>query len=212
MRRNLTAFPSLLKGQQQAISAILLSGILIGIVGSIYMWGIPLIQKNKDISLLQSSEQFMLALDNKVKSVTNTGGRDQLRITVPGLVSTSSTPGGVVVQLDVDTQGTIYATGAEIPLKNATCSAAEGSWGSDESGILCVKSVKLDENKYRTTYTLRYVPLRTQTIRTYSIILGADEAESAGMDHAIVIENKGTSEADEAGRIVTKTSVKVDLI
>ena len=39
-----------MKGQQ-AISVILLTGILIVTVSSIYFWGIPLIEKNKDIAL-----------------------------------------------------------------------------------------------------------------------------------------------------------------
>lgn len=201
-----------MKGQEQAVTAILLSGILIGIVGSVYLWGLPLIQKNKDVSLLQSSEQFMKTLDSKIKTVANTGGRDQLKITASGIVKIDASPDGWIIQLDADTQGTIYATGAEIPLKNSTCTASEGTWGSDDAGILCVKSVKLDENKYRTSYTLRYVPLKTQTIRVYSLMLTSDQVKSAGLDHSIIIESKGTSETEENGKITTKTVIKLDLI
>src|SRR3989338_6960866 len=76
-----------MKGQQEALSAILISGILIGVVGSVYFWGVPLIQKNKDISILESSEAFVRGLDVKIKSVANNGGRDQMSIPVPGIVT-----------------------------------------------------------------------------------------------------------------------------
>jgi len=203
------------KGQQQVLSAILLTGILIGIVGSIYLWGIPLIQKNKDIALLQSSEQFMKILDEKVKNIANSGGRDQLRITLPATVRIDSgaSPNQWVMSMYISTQGTIYAIGTEIPLKNSTCTATQGSWGSDEPGILCVKSVKLDENKYTTTYTLSYVRLDVpNTIRSYSLELSSTGSKSIGMGHSIVIENLGTSEVQEGGRTVTKTRIRIDFV
>ena len=101
-----------MKGQQEALSAVLISGILIGVVGSVYFWGIPLIQKNKDVSLLENSEAFMQTLDSKIKAVANNGGRDQIVISVPGLVRFD----GEIVEFSIETEGTIYATDEEILL------------------------------------------------------------------------------------------------
>ena len=67
-----------MKGQQ-AISVILLTGILVVTVSTIYFWGIPLIEKNKDIALQENAENFMRNLAERVKYVANNPGREQIR-------------------------------------------------------------------------------------------------------------------------------------
>ena len=76
-----------MKGAMEAISVVLVTGVLIGVVGSIYFWGLPLIEKNKDISILENSEFFIKNLNDEIKNIANSGGIVNKKITVPATVS-----------------------------------------------------------------------------------------------------------------------------
>lgn len=188
------------KGQQDVISTILISGVLIGVVSSVYFWGIPLIQKNQDISTLKTAEDFMYSLNEKIKFVANNGGKDQIFVNVPGLLEFDSE----IIELSVNTQGTIYATDVEIPLKKNECTRIEGTWGVHESSVVCVKSRKLAKDQYKTIYTLNFIKLNVvdsgYITGSYKIRLIGDGV--AGDEHIINIENAGVEKGD-----VTETKI-----
>jgi len=206
-----------MKGQQEALSAVLISGILIGVVGSVYFWGIPLIQKNKDVSLLENSEAFMQTLDSKIKAVANNGGRDQIVISVPGLVRFD----GEIVEFSIETEGTIYATDAEILLGRSSVLESEiingetvyhGTWGVDDPVLFKVKSSKLSQNKYKTDYTLDYVELRNAKTMSDFKITPTGQGTSGGLDKTIVIESQGDSATQSDGRTLINSNVKISII
>lgn len=210
----------MMKGQQEALSAVLISGILIGVVGSVYFWGVPLIQKNKDISLLENSESFMRDLDTKIKSIANNGGRDQIVIPVPGTASFD----GQIITLSIETEGTIYSTNAQIPLGRSSSSTLQidltdpskpvqyGVWGVDDPVLYNVISRQLDKNKYKNDYTLEYVQLRnSKTLKDFKINL-AGSAASGGLDKTIVIESQGDTTANVNGRNLISSNVKISII
>ncbi|MCX6815510.1 MAG: hypothetical protein NT120_01490 [Candidatus Aenigmarchaeota archaeon] len=200
-----------MKGQQEVISVVLISGILIGVVGSVYFWGVPLVQKNKDVALLENTESFIKSLDNKIKFVANNGGRDNIRIPALGIVrfdSTSST-----IEITVNTEGTIYATEAAIPLgRNTACAATEGTFGINDQDTICVRSNKISDKNFRTIYTLSYVKLNDQEVlRSFNIKLTGPN-RSGGQDNTIVFENKGNSESlDDQGRRVITTLIDINI-
>lgn len=196
-----------MKGQQQALSAILISGILIGVVGSVYFWGVPLIQKNKDVALLESSESFMRQLNEKIKFVANNGGRDQIVVTLPGIVSFD----GDQIEFSITTDGTIYSANSLIALgRNGDCTDTRGAWGVDEPEVLCAVSSPLSNATFRNTYTLRYMPL-DQGLRTFEIDLSG-APRSAGQDHSVVIQSRGVQESESAGRTTIKTVVEINIV
>ncbi len=197
-----------LKGQHEVITTLLITGVLIGVVGSILFWGIPLIQKSKDASVLESSEEFMKALSNKIKFIANNGGKDQVVITVPGTIKfLPSDPAGPRVQLIIDSQGTIYATEAEIPLSRNECSRTEGVWAVNEPEVLCLTSRKLGTNSYATTYRLNYILLKTEGIVSYQIVITGRDA-TFGQGHTIYLENVGTQ---QVGNLIN-TIVSIDIV
>ncbi|MFH1420432.1 MAG: hypothetical protein ABIG30_00515 [Candidatus Aenigmatarchaeota archaeon] len=198
-----------MKGQQQVLSAIMLTGIMITVVGSVYFWGIPLVQKNQDINSLQNAESFMLMLNERIKFVANNAGRDQVMINVPGILTFDAEM--QTLGFEIQTGGTIYAAGGGlIPLsktKVGVCnSKSEGIWGTDVPEVLCVKSIELGENSYKTTYNLGYREL-TKTAKSYKIKL-AGESSSGGQDHTVVIDYMG---ADDAGSLIN-TNVKITIL
>lgn len=204
-----------MKGQQEALSAVLISGILIGVVGSVYFWGVPLIQKNKDISLLESSETFMRELDSKIRSIANNGGRDQIIISVPGIVRFD----GQTIKLTIETEGTIYATDAEIPLGRNSISTLSfdgtqyyGKWGIDDPALLNVKSIKISENSYKNEYTLEYVELRNaNSLRDFVIDL-TGSAATGGRDKTIIVESQGDATTATSGRTLISSNVKISIV
>lgn len=204
------------KGQQEALSAVLISGILIGVVGSVYFWGVPLIQKNKDVSLLETSEGFMRQLNEKIRSVANNGGRDQIVIPVPGIVSFD----GEQMKLTIETEGTVYATDAEIPLgKNSVSTLSlqdgqyNGTWGRDDPVLFNVKSVKMGENSYRNEYTLDYIKLRNENSLRDFIISLTGSGTAGGQDKTIILESQGdTLTTDSEGRTLVRSVVKVSIL
>ncbi len=209
------------KGQQEALSAVLISGILIGVVGSVYFWGIPLVQKNKDNSLLETAETFMHDLDTKIKFVANNGGRDQLVVTLPGIIRFD----GKIIELSIATEGTIYAIDSPIPLGRTSSTNLKldpynatiryGVWGVDDPVIYTVKSTKYGETSYETDYVLEYIQLRNdKTTRDFVIELTGNGA-SGGLDRTIVIESVGDQTilpADNNGRTLIKSTVRISIV
>ncbi|HLC76669.1 MAG TPA: hypothetical protein VJH04_00530, partial [archaeon] len=197
-----------------------ISGILIGVVGSVYFWGVPLIQKNKDISILESSEAFVRGLDVKIKSVANNGGRDQMSIPVPGIVTFD----GKMITMSIETDGTIYAANAQIPLGRNTDSTLNvdltnpsnpvkyGIWGTHEATLLNVISRKQGDTGYKNDYTLEYVELRNAaTLRDFRIALTGPPA-SGGQDKTIIIDSLGDSTTVNNGRTLISSNVKISII
>ncbi|MBI5061402.1 MAG: hypothetical protein HZB67_03740, partial [Candidatus Aenigmarchaeota archaeon] len=134
---------------QEPLTVVMMVGILIVVISSIYFWGVPLIEKNKDVASLKATESFMEELNNKVRDIANNGGREQVTIE-KGIVSFSSGS----IKLFMETGGTYYAEDVWIPLGNGDCNLA-GTWGVDPPEALCVKSGKIGSS-YQTTYELRY--------------------------------------------------------
>jgi len=200
-----------MKGQMEVVSVILISGILIGVVGSVYFWGAPLIQKNKDIAELENTENFIKALNNKIRFTANNGGRDSLRITPSGIVRFDSASG--TIEITVTTEGTRYATDADIPLgTNTACAATEGIFGVNDPETICVKSMKIGDRKFRTTYTLNYIKLvNTEVLRDFQIML-TGSTKSGGQDSTIVFENKGSRESIVSGRKLITTLIEINII
>lgn len=178
-----------MKGQQQAVSAILISGILIGVVGSVYFWGVPLIQKNQDVTTLTTAEEFMKNLDEKIRFIANNGGRDAVLIPDGGIAAFS----GGEITYTIITDGTIYATGVPVPLgRHNECLINDGEFGKIPPGILCITSAQLNED-YENAYSLKYITLYTENeggLKTseFLINLEGDDAVGSGGD-SIIIEN-----------------------
>ena len=189
-----------MKGQQQVLSTIIISGILIGVVGSVYLWGMPLVQKNEDISIQQNAELFMKSLNEKIKYIANQGGRDNIRINIPGTLKFD----GTGLLLAVATEGSIYAIGSPLSLVRNDYTLAEGVWGVDEPELLYVESKRVG-GQISTTYTLKYIRLKSGT-KSYSIKLSGTP-KTSGQNHNIIIENTGTEKSN--GDTNTTISVKI---
>ncbi len=190
------------KGQQQAVSAVLITGILIGVVASVYYWGVPIIQKSQDRYTLEKSEEFMAKLNERITEIANNGGRDRVTINVPGILSINDGKLSFVIE----TQGTIYSGDAWISLTRSGCDPdVKGIWGTDSPQILCVRSDKAGEAKYITTHMLTYRELQ-KAVKSYKIELAG--SSTGGEGHSVVIEKTGVT---EEGSLI-KNVVNINII
>jgi hypothetical protein len=177
------------KGQHEAITAVMISGILIGMVGSVYFWGLPLIQKSRSATVLENSESLMFVLDQKIKNVASVGGRENIRLTDAGFLRVAD---GKLLY-EVNTDGTIYAVNSNIPLgKTLNCDNTKmGSFGKDESAIICIYSNQLSKSQYANTYSLSYRNMAAG-LKVYNInIATADDIGSEG--NTVIIQNNGVA-------------------
>lgn len=60
-----------MKGQTNAISIILVTGIVVGLVGTAYFWGLPLIEKRSTITKFTTAETFAKKLNEKIIDIAN---------------------------------------------------------------------------------------------------------------------------------------------
>ena len=82
-------FRSLLKGQSDVISAVLILVIAIGLVGTAYVWGIPLIQKRQDSAYSDRVDSYFdqsgMSIVGKISTIAANGGEDTFTSDVSGI-------------------------------------------------------------------------------------------------------------------------------
>ena len=67
--------------QTEAISIVLISGIVIALVGVAYIWGVPLLQKRSASTDFSLATNFIQELDQRIVSLANLGsGKETLHI------------------------------------------------------------------------------------------------------------------------------------
>ncbi|MEM7816410.1 MAG: hypothetical protein QXZ20_00690 [Candidatus Aenigmatarchaeota archaeon] len=191
-----------MKAQQEIITYILITAILIIVVSSAYIWGIGIIEKNRDVANLQRIEALMKDLNNKIKNVANVGGRESVKIDIP----TFNFDNGAITVF-VETRATIYEPGRRIYFtKNSECHITNSCiLGKDEPEIFYVESRKMEE-KYYITYYLSYRNLISlQDGNIYLIVLVGEK--QMGKEE-VIIENKGKV---VEGNII-KTLIEIKLV
>ena len=196
-----------MKGQQQVLTSLLLIIIMIAVVGSVYFWGMPLIQKNRDVTVLRKAEDFMFNLNNKIKYVANTQTKDSIKIDV-GTVSFD--PSTETITLEVNTKGTVYAVGAPVYfVRNAS---DVGVWGRDEPELIYVEAIDTGGG-YHHVYTLKYRELvmkglgKSEIKYKISLVSDISGKQYGSSGHIIFIEYKGTETIQQGTTSVTLTKV-----
>jgi hypothetical protein len=61
------------KAQVEVITIVLITGIIISLVGTAYMWGMPLISKRTSVTEFLSAEDFAARLSDKIVEIANSG-------------------------------------------------------------------------------------------------------------------------------------------
>ncbi len=68
------------KGQVEAITLVLITGIVMSLAGAAYFWGKPLIEKRASITDIAAAESFVIQLDKEIVDVARNRGEKSIDI------------------------------------------------------------------------------------------------------------------------------------
>jgi hypothetical protein len=164
------------RAQAQAVTLVLISGIVIALAGAAYMWGKPMIEKRTTITQFTSAVGFMEELDKKIVNlarscVTPGACEESLKLPISGMISVE--PGNNTITYEfVITQPLV--TEGEVPI-NTGNTGEVASYG-EKPGVIIMKGGKTDE-AYKLVFTLHYRELYN---------------EGQGKGYRIKLEGSGT--------------------
>jgi len=200
-----------MKGQSQVIVGVLLVLIMIILVGVTYFWGIPLIQKQKDVVTVSNTERFLKDLNEKIQDVAKNGGTRKITVDIPGELTLDDKKDTFI--LVFKTTGDIVATNTDIYLIGDE--RKEVPIG-DEPGVILVRSRDMGK-KYNITESLYYRNLTGGTSggkqNKYKIdLIGLGKSTIGGNNHEITIREfkSETIETPTEKIYVTKVYVRME--
>lgn len=201
------------KGQSQLIGVVLLTLILITMIGITYMWGMPLIEKQKDTVKVSNAERLIKELDKKIQNVVKNGGTQKIdNPNIGGTLKLIDTGINDRIELRVQTTGTDIATGKDIYLRG---NDEEEIYLGGEAGVIKVFSEDLGDNTYDVTMTLYYRNV-TGSENIYLIdIFGLGRDSISGDGHSIIITEGDTpqgpvEERDGMDVYVTRVNIRFE--
>lgn len=62
-----------MRGQAQAVTAVLITGVVVGSIGASYVWGVPLLEKQQSQADLDQAEENIVGLYDKIIEVSRSG-------------------------------------------------------------------------------------------------------------------------------------------
>ncbi len=169
------------KVQSQAVTIILIAGIVIALVGAAYVWGIPLIDKRTTITEISSTESFIEQLDKKITSIANRGsGKETMDIPGKRVLVIPYDPADpyntsknsiimefIVKQPTLFEDSTIY-----LGATNFDVGSSVGAYPDASPSLVTLTQKKLTHGVYRMRIKLHYREIDTQTAprRGYRIV------------------------------------------
>lgn len=117
---------------------MLITGILIAIIGSSYMWGVPLIEKGKTSSENEKAESLMKMIKDKIDDVAQTGEQKTFSFDISGDMELADDNSLIY---SIFTRGLTIASTAWVPLVGGSLpvqedmAATSANGGSDKVNI-----------------------------------------------------------------------------
>ena len=145
------------KAQVQAISMVLMAGIVLSLVGVAYFWGKPLIDKRVTVTDVSTAESFMLELDRQIVDVARSGGSKSVNI--PGIAGASlnaNQSGNEILFRFITTQAMLgMGEGSmSVPVETYDMEPV-GQYGGSPR-IITLEGEPVDNNQYLMTLRLKY--------------------------------------------------------
>jgi hypothetical protein len=202
------------KAQTQVITIVLISGIVISLVGTAYIWGIPLISKRTAISDFLTAEDFLVKLNDKIVEIANSGSGESSLAIPKGVIrvfnSTEVNPNNNSIVLEVLVDQPLINAESVVYLKTNVL-GEKATYGDAEPRVITLTSEPLNPG-HKLILKLHYRELDTKNepLRGYRIDL--EKGSITGSNQAIV-SYQGTSYgvAQNGGTLVI-TRIKVDVV
>jgi hypothetical protein len=207
------------RGQVQAISMVLIAGIIITLAGVAYFWGKPMIEKRATLTDIANAKSFMIQLDKNIVEVARSGGSKSLSIpAISGsslsINDSSDGDGGNEVLFRFFASQAVIEMGEDaspIPVETYDENPVGPYGGSPR--IITLAGEKTESGMYIMTLRLSYRELDTETPRKrgYKIVLSEDET-GENTNTAVIVRFSGTRTllqgADNGGDL-TITDIEV---
>ncbi|MFB6099774.1 MAG: hypothetical protein ABEK16_00740 [Candidatus Nanohalobium sp.] len=172
-----------MKGQTQAVTAVMITGVIIGGIASAYVWGVPLVEKRQAQAELDSVESSVLELQSSIVSVARSGqgSSGEVKLSLEnGKVQVNST--GNYIDVTVFSSSAPYAAGTWSMLRGQSrqgLSIGAGSYGiqgENSPGVVAVR--KVSSASSAVTYRVEFRNLLTTTASSQELRL--IDIQSAG--------------------------------
>jgi len=162
------------KAQVQAISMVLMAGVVLALVGTAYMWGMPLIEKRTTATDVSTAESFILELDRQIVDIARNGGGKS--VVIPGIAGASvkvNQSGNEIFFRFIASQAMLGMgeDSASIPIETYDMEPV-GSYGGSPR-IITLEGEPVDSGQYLMTLRLKYRSLETQNdpLKGYMIVV-----------------------------------------
>ena len=189
-----------MKGQTQAVTAVMITGIVVATVTTAYVWGSPLVEKRQGQADLQNIESKALDIEEGIRSVSQsgTGNSEQIQVSLDdGNIDIE--PGRNYLEFSYNAEGSNYPVSAWNLLRGQSRQGlsfgAEGYGirGVNTPGVVAAK--KDSESSSRVVYRIEFRNMRTNTPsgpELRLVDLQSSGSETASGDVTLDISNAGT--------------------
>ena len=212
-----------LKGQSDILAVVIVVVLAIGLLGTAYSFGLPLIQKNQDKAIGERAKAFFSttninSLPGKITAVANGGGKDTAVLDVNG--GTRIYPYDYVgpennsIEFSFQSTVTSYAENQGwLSLSGSSCPPTSGVIGQDEPSVVCVRADRTTGGNYNITYRLYMRELEDAEKRNgYKIALekhSAGSERSAGSKSSVAIDFDKREQTLVGAKTLITTYVKI---
>jgi len=188
----------LTKGQTQAVTAVMLTGAIVGSIGVVYNWGSPLLEKRQAEGDVKEVEKDIFQLHSKIISVSNQGSGSSTTVTVDvdGRIIINETNDYIQVSSEFDKP--VYSASTWSLLKGGSFqnlsfgAGYHGMKGDDLPGVVAVRASSSEDSStviYRVEFRNLCVE-QTGELEKIDLVTGGQE-RAAGTT-TLRLTNDGT--------------------
>ena len=161
-------------GQVQAISMVLVAGMILALAGAAYFWGKPLLDKRATVTDVSTAKAFMVELDRQIVEVSRSGGTKTVDIPrISGSAVHVNESGNEILYQFITPESMIDMGEGSVSVPVDTYDISPvGSYGSSPR-IILLEGEPQSNNMYLMTLRLKYRTLETDTepYRGYRIVI-----------------------------------------
>lgn len=197
------------RGQSNVVGAVLITALLVAGIGSTFIWGIPLIEKNRDRATINIAEDSLSNLNRKITAVARQGGTRTVSFELQDGLLTIETTAMIsnstetlrnltetdYIQFQTTARAAYITTNRWVPIRendmqgtSANNYEGSGVLGRDKEGVIIGRSEALTD-EFRTTLQLEYRLLKGSDGRGFKVDLVKDgdlRASTSGTKEIIV--------------------------
>jgi len=209
-----------MKGQVDIVSIIIITGVIIALIGTVYSWSVPLVNKGQADTIFRTATSFVRSLDSEVTRVANSGGEVSLDINPPGglvrvIPAGSPDPLENTIIFELPVSQPLAFDTADTYISEVTfaeTSGGTGTFGSSSPGIIKFRVVPLG-SQWKAVYEIHYRTLEDKnTNKEYKITLNQGGEGVASGRSRINLRLEGTTTAVVSGIIISTTNIIVTVV